>query len=107
MKKITILSLFSVVSLLPSHLLAMEINLNGFRFNRYVYYQVLYKVQGIKTTLFNDIIIKKETPKQLFFEYQGQEYKAFIMSHGMIYVDMPSNLRDRYLSRDRFPAVIL
>lgn len=90
---------------LPSY--SLKYILTPFRFNNYVYYEVLYKIEGISPTKFNDIVVVKETSTMLVFEYEGRQYTAQNIAKGAIYVDMPEGRKDRYLTRKSIPSLIL
>ena len=90
---------------IPSY--SLKIKFSAFRLNNYVYYEILYKIQGISSTEFANIVVIEENSKKLVFEYNGQRYTAKNLAQGAIYVDMPEGLRDRYLTRSSIPTVIL
>lgn len=106
MRKITLLFLFYVILFIPSHLSAVKVHFDGFRLNRYVFYQVFHKVQGIAMSEFKNITIIEDTAHKLIFEYAGKRYEALIIGQGVIFVDMPEGMNDRYLSQDKFPSII-
>ena len=81
--------------------------LTAFRLNNYVYYEILYKIQGISTTEFENVVIIEENATKLIFEYNGQRYTAKNLAQGAIHVEMPEGLRDRYLTRTSTPALLL
>ena len=93
------------IATIPSY--SIKAKLTAFRLNNYVYYEVLYKIQGISTTEFENIVIIEENSKKLIFEYNGQRYTAKNLAQGAIYVDMPEGLRDRYLTRTTLPTILL
>lgn len=86
---------------------SLEIFMTPFRFNYYVYYQILYKTQGISPQEFKNIVVQEDTTTKLVFQYDGKTYSAHVLSQGAILVKMPDGLRDRYLSQNRFPKIIL
>ncbi len=81
--------------------------LTPFRFNNYVYYEILYKIEGVNPSEFANINIIEETSLKLVFEYNGQRYTAQNLSKGAIYVDMPEGRSDRYLTRASVPSLVL
>ena len=93
------------IAAIPSY--SVKVEFPPFRLNTYVYYQVLYKIRGIATTEFKNIVVIEENSKKLVFEYNGQRYTAKNLAHGAIYVEMPEGLRHRYLTRTTIPTIIL
>ena len=93
------------VTVIPTYSLKFE--LPAFRLNTYVYYEILYKIQGIATTEFKNIVVVEENSKKLVFEYNGQRYTAKNLAQGAIYVEMPEGLKHRYLTRTIVPSIIL
>ena len=81
--------------------------LTSFRLNNYVYYEVLYKIQGIPATEFETIVVIEENSRKLVFEYNGQRYTAKNLTQGAIHVDMPEGFNDRYLTRTTLPTILL
>lgn len=86
---------------------SLEVIITPFRFNYYVYYQILYKTQGVSPKEFKNIVVQEDTSTKLVFQYDSKTYSAHVLSQGAILVKMPDGLRDRYLSQNRFPKVIL
>ena len=79
----------------------------AFRLNNYIYYEILYKIQGISSTEFVNVVIIEENATKLIFEYNGQRYTAKNLAQGAIHVDMPEGFNDRYLTRTSTPALLL
>ena len=101
---ISLLVTFFMVTI-PSY--SVKAKLTAFRFNNYVYYEVLYKIQGISSTEFENVVVIEENSKNLVFEYNGQRYTAKNLAQGAIHVDMPEGLKDRYLTRTSIPTILL
>ncbi len=90
---------------LPSY--SVKAIITPFRFNQYVYFEILHKVEGIPPTEFVNITVVEDTPTRLVFEYNGKQYKAQNLTRGAIYVDMPAGRQNRYLSRTYVPSLVL
>ena len=103
--KLSILLVIFFVITIPSYSLKSE--LTAFRLNNYVYYEILYKIQGISTTEFENIVVIEDNSKKLVFEYNGQRYTAKNLAQGAIYVEMPEGLNHRYLTRTTVPTILL
>ena len=101
---ILLLATFFIVTV-PTH--SVEIELTPFRLNNYIYYEILYKIQGIQSSEFENVVIVEETATKLVFEYNGQRYTAKNLAQGAIHVEMPEGLKDRYLTRTSTPALLL
>lgn len=105
----TKLSIFLLVAFfvtaIPTY--SVKVEFPPFRLNTYVYYQILYKIRGIATTEFKNIVVIEENSKKLIFEYNGQRYTAQNLVQGAIYVEMPEGLKHRYLTRTTIPSIIL
>lgn len=78
-----------------------------FRLGYYVYYQILNQLMKVPTSEFENITIVSETPNKLVFEYSGEQYTATIIGQGAIFVEMPGDNYDRYLTRNKAPSLIL
>ncbi|MGL5956892.1 MAG: hypothetical protein ACRC0X_09920 [Brevinema sp.] len=90
---------------LPTY--SLKYILTPFRLNNYVYYEILYKIEGIAPAEFSNVTIIEETSNKLVFEYNGQQYTATNIAKGAIYVNMPEGRSDRYLTRKKVPSIIL
>ena len=86
---------------------SVKIELTPFRLNNYVYYEILYKIRSILSTEFKNIVVVEENSKKLVFEYNGQRYTTKNLVQGVIHVEMPEGLKDRYLTRTTTPALLL
>ena len=93
------------IAAIPTY--SVKAELTAFRLNNYIYYEILYKIQGISATEFKNVVVIEESATKLVFEYNGQRYIAKNLAQGAIYVDMPEGLKDRYLTRTSTPALLL
>ncbi|MGL5720827.1 MAG: hypothetical protein ACRCY4_00280 [Brevinema sp.] len=87
---------------------AVELKITPFRLNYIVYYQILHKMKNVPLADFKNITIISETSSKLVFEYDGQQYTATtFVGQGVIHVQMPEGMNNRYISQVRFPSIIL
>ncbi|MGL4676789.1 MAG: hypothetical protein ACRCWI_03880 [Brevinema sp.] len=101
------LFIFMTIFFLTLPTYSLKYTLTAFRFNNYVYYEILYKIEGIAPKEFNNITIIEETSNKLVFEYNGQRYTATNIAKGAIYVSMPEGRKNRYLTRRQTPSIVL
>lgn len=107
MKKVFLLCLFlSLIQPVASN--SLEVKTSPFRLNYLVYYHILYKMQGISMNKFKDVTVISDKSSELVFEYEGKRYTANLLSNpGAIYVTMPEGMRNRFITQNRFPAILL
>ncbi|MGL5254420.1 MAG: hypothetical protein ACRC9L_05450 [Brevinema sp.] len=106
MKKYRVLAVLLAISF--GQAFAVELKISPFRLNYIVYYQILHKMMGVPLGEFKNVGVISETPSKLVFEYDGKRYTATTFTgQGVIHVQMPNGMNNRYISQVRFPSIVL
>ncbi len=105
MRYLILLTMMVSIFTVPSSAVIMDVS--QFRLNQYIYYEILYRILKAPLADIVNAVVVSETSYKLVFTYNGEQFTADKLSNGAIFVDMPGERPDRYLTRRKQPALLL